>query len=61
MNTVQAGTLAIAVCFSLGATDAGSRYNKISNHQLMCTCGCAQVLGECNHVGCPNSSWRELR
>jgi len=21
----------------------------------MCTCGCAQLLGECNHVGCPNS------
>jgi cytochrome c-type biogenesis protein CcmH len=22
----------------------------------MCTCGCAEILGECNHVGCPNSS-----
>jgi len=22
----------------------------------MCTCSCAQILGECNHVGCPNSS-----
>lgn len=22
----------------------------------MCTCGCAQILGECNHVGCPNST-----
>jgi cytochrome c-type biogenesis protein CcmH/NrfF len=21
----------------------------------MCTCGCAQLLGECNHVGCPSS------
>jgi cytochrome c-type biogenesis protein CcmH len=52
---LQAGTLAVAVCFSLGATDAGSRYNSL-NHQLMCTCGCAQILGECNHVGCPNSS-----
>ena len=47
--------MAIAVCFSMGATDAGSRYTKI-NHQLMCTCSCAQILGECNHVGCPNSS-----
>jgi cytochrome c-type biogenesis protein CcmH/NrfF len=52
---LQAGTLAVAVCFSLGATDAGSRYTSL-NHQLMCTCGCAQILGECNHVGCPNSS-----
>lgn len=23
--------------------------------QLMCNCGCNQVLGECTHVGCPNS------
>jgi cytochrome c-type biogenesis protein CcmH len=22
---------------------------------MMCTCGCAQVLLECNHVGCPVS------
>jgi cytochrome c-type biogenesis protein CcmH len=21
----------------------------------MCTCGCAQLLGECNHVGCPRA------
>jgi cytochrome c-type biogenesis protein CcmH len=50
----QALTLAVAVCFSLGATDAGSRYTNL-NHRLMCTCGCAEILGECNHVGCPSS------
>ena len=55
IKTAQAALLAIAVCFSLGATDAGSRYTDL-NHRLMCTCGCAQILGECNHVGCPNSS-----
>ena len=22
----------------------------------MCTCGCAEILGECNHVGCSNST-----
>ena len=55
LRALQAGALAIAVCFSLGATDAGSRYTDL-NHRLMCTCGCAQILGECNHVGCPNSS-----
>jgi cytochrome c-type biogenesis protein CcmH/NrfF len=54
-RTVQAAVLASAVCFSLGASDAGSRYVDL-NHRLMCTCGCAQVLGECNHVGCPNSA-----
>ncbi|MDR3773107.1 MAG: cytochrome c-type biogenesis protein CcmH [Terracidiphilus sp.] len=54
-RAVQAGTLAIAVCFSLGATDAASRFTSL-NHRLMCTCGCAEILGECNHVGCPNST-----
>jgi cytochrome c-type biogenesis protein CcmH len=55
IKTAQAALLAIAVCFSLGATDAGSRFNNL-NHHLMCTCGCAEILGECNHVGCPNST-----
>ena len=50
----QAAALAIAVCFSIGATDATARYDKLS-HQFMCSCGCGQVLGECNHVGCPAS------
>jgi cytochrome c-type biogenesis protein CcmH/NrfF len=51
---LQAGTLAVVVCFSLGASDAGVRYDHL-NHQMMCSCGCGQVLGECNHVGCPTS------
>jgi len=55
LKSAQALALAVAVCFTLGATDAGTRYNDL-NHRLMCTCGCAQILGECNHVGCPNSS-----
>lgn len=54
-RATQAALLAVAVCLSLGATDAGSRFTRL-NHRLMCTCGCAQILGECNHVGCPNSS-----
>ena len=58
MKGAQALALAVAVCFTLGASDAGSRFNDLS-HRLMCTCGCAQLLGECNHVGCPESP-REL-
>jgi cytochrome c-type biogenesis protein CcmH len=54
MKALQAGALAVAVCFSMGATDASSRFNDLG-HRLMCTCGCAQLLGECNHVGCPES------
>jgi cytochrome c-type biogenesis protein CcmH/NrfF len=55
MRALQASVLAVSVCFSLGATDASSRFSSL-NHRLMCTCGCAQILGECNHLGCPNSS-----
>ena len=55
MKTAQAALLAIAVCFSLGAAEPASRFNDL-NHRLMCTCGCAEILGECNHVGCPNST-----
>lgn len=54
IRALEAGALAIAVCFSLGATDSGSRYTDL-NHRMMCTCGCAQLLGECNHVGCTES------
>lgn len=54
IRALQAVALAIAVCFSLGATNASSRFSDLG-HRLMCTCGCAQLLGECNHVGCPES------
>jgi cytochrome c-type biogenesis protein CcmH/NrfF len=54
MKVAQAAVLAVAVCFSLGATDANARYYDL-NHRMMCTCGCAQLAGECNHVGCTQS------
>ena len=54
IKATQAILLAVAVCFSVGATDSSARYDRL-NHQLMCSCGCGQVLGECNHVGCPDS------
>jgi cytochrome c-type biogenesis protein CcmH/NrfF len=45
--------LGLAVLF-LGATDSDTRFNTLG-HRLMCTCGCGQVLLECNHVGCQSS------
>jgi cytochrome c-type biogenesis protein CcmH len=59
---MQVAALVVAVCFSLGATDSSARYNDL-NHRLMCTCGCSQILGECNHVGCTSSATelQELR
>ena len=43
---------AVALLF-LGA-DVDARFNKLG-HQMMCMCGCNQVLLECNHVGCAYS------
>jgi len=42
----------IAIAFMGADTDA--RFNKLG-HQLMCMCGCNQILLECNHVGCAYS------
>ena len=53
-RSAQALALAAAVCFSMGASDSSARFHDL-NHRLMCTCGCAQLLGECNHVGCTES------
>src|ERR1700719_266817 len=46
--------LCSAVFALLGAGDPASRFNEIG-HQMMCICGCNQILLECNHVGCPAS------
>jgi cytochrome c-type biogenesis protein CcmH len=27
---------------------------KAVSRRVMCMCGCGQVLGECNHIGCPS-------
>jgi len=46
--------LGIAIAVTAGATDSSARFDKDS-HEMMCVCGCNQLLGECNHVGCPDS------
>lgn len=51
---LQALALAFAICLSLGASNDSARFHDLS-HRLMCTCGCAQMLGECNHMGCAES------
>ena len=47
----------LAVCLlavvMLGAADGGARFNRLG-HEMMCACGCGQILLECNHVGCPD-------
>ena len=50
---MQACAVCLLAVAMLGA-DASSRFNRVG-HQMMCVCGCGQVLLECNHVGCPDS------
>jgi len=36
------------------AAASNARFDKLG-HRMMCACGCNQLLGECNHMGCPDS------
>ncbi len=48
--------LIVFVAFTmLGASSPSARFTRLG-HDLMCTCGCSEILLECNHVGCPNST-----
>lgn len=49
----QLAVLMLAIFLFAGASD-DARFNKLG-HSMMCTCGCGQVLLECNHVGCQSS------
>jgi cytochrome c-type biogenesis protein CcmH len=53
LRTVQLLGIAVLAITFMGA-DVDARFNKLG-HQLMCMCGCNQVLLECNHVGCAYS------
>src|SRR6267154_3596233 len=53
-KAAQTLLLCAAVFALLGAGDPATRFSEIG-HQMMCICGCNQILLECNHVGCPDS------
>ena len=55
-STLHLIVVAAVVAFGAHAAETvnGARFDKLS-HKLMCACGCNQILGECNHVGCPDS------
>lgn len=46
--------IAVFALTVLGVSDNNSRYEKLG-HEMVCQCGCGQILLECNHVGCPVS------
>jgi cytochrome c-type biogenesis protein CcmH len=54
---IATGLVCLLAVVMLGAGGQGSsaRFGRIG-HNMMCVCGCGQVLLECNHVGCPDSS-----
>src|SRR5512142_3253363 len=52
---MQFVVLLLAATFLLGADSPETRVSTIG-HQMMCMCGCGQILSECNHVGCTYSS-----
>jgi cytochrome c-type biogenesis protein CcmH/NrfF len=48
--------LVVAFSFTmLAAGDSSTRFDHLG-HQLVCQCGCGQILLECNHVNCPVSA-----
>jgi len=46
--------LVTALLLLMGADNDTSRMKTVGG-KIMCTCGCAELLLQCNHVGCPNS------
>ena len=45
----------VGIAFTmLGAGTPSTRFDQLG-HNLVCQCGCTQILLECNHVGCPVS------
>jgi cytochrome c-type biogenesis protein CcmH/NrfF len=51
-RAVQTALLCVVTVVMLGA--GKSQFDRLG-HQLMCSCGCGQILLECNHVSCPDS------
>ena len=53
-RTAQLLLVACMVVLLMGADNQEARFQKLGS-KIMCTCGCAQMLLQCDHVGCPNS------
>jgi cytochrome c-type biogenesis protein CcmH len=54
-RALQALILTAAVFLFVGAGPSTDARFKDLGHRMMCTCGCGQILLECNHVGCQSS------
>jgi len=47
--------LCAAIALLMGADANEARFQRLGD-KIMCSCGCAQMLLKCNHIGCPNSA-----
>lgn len=55
LRLVLAPALVVLLVASMGAVTSNSaRVNNLSQ-QMMCVCGCNELLANCNHVTCPDS------
>ncbi len=54
-SAIAVGIVALAGVAGLAAAQKTERAKQLSQ-RMMCLCGCNQVLGECNHVGCQMSA-----
>jgi len=54
-RSLNLATLTLLAFTLLGAATPDTRFDQLG-HKLMCTCGCSEILLECNHVGCPDSA-----
>jgi cytochrome c-type biogenesis protein CcmH/NrfF len=52
---VQLLVLCVAMITMLGAGSSDESRFQNMGHNLICSCGCGQILLECNHVSCPSS------
>jgi cytochrome c-type biogenesis protein CcmH/NrfF len=50
-RTLTLFAVALLLILCVGAGDDAARFSNLG-HKMMCTCGCNQILLECNHVGC---------
>lgn len=48
------GTAVCLLALVMLGADSSSRFGRLG-HEMICVCGCGQILLECNHVGCPDS------
>jgi cytochrome c-type biogenesis protein CcmH len=52
---IQSFAVCLLAVVMLGAADGGARFNRLG-HEMICECGCGEILLECNHVGCDVSA-----